>query len=82
MGFTGPRQIGAVEGAGVQLTPSGNVRAAVQDYRTSRDRVFACGDVRRGQSLVVWAFREGRECAEAVHAWLEAEQGSQAARAA
>jgi glutamate synthase (NADPH/NADH) small chain len=44
------------------------------DYRASRDRIFACGDMRRGQSLVVWAIREGRECAEAVNAYLAAEQ--------
>ena len=82
MGFTGPRRASAVESSGVELTSLGNVKAGVQDYRTSRDRVFACGDMRRGQSLVVWAIREGRECADAVHAWLEAEQGAQAARAA
>jgi hypothetical protein len=44
------------------------------DYRTSRDRVFACGDMRRGQSLVVWAIREGRDCAGAVGAYFEAER--------
>jgi len=73
MGFTGPRQDGAVASAAVELTPQGNVKAATDNYRTSRDRVFACGDMRRGQSLVVWAIREGRECAAAVSAWLEAE---------
>jgi glutamate synthase (NADPH/NADH) small chain len=73
MGFLGPRQDGAVGSAGVELTPQGNVKAAMTDYRTSRDRVFACGDTRRGQSLVVWAIREGRECATAVNAYLEAE---------
>jgi glutamate synthase (NADPH/NADH) small chain len=73
MGFVGPRRDGAVESAGVELTPQGNVKAATSDYRTSRDRVFACGDMRRGQSLVVWAIREGRECAAAVNAWFEAE---------
>jgi glutamate synthase (NADPH/NADH) small chain len=73
MGFVGPRRDGAVESANVELTPQGNVKAATSDYRTSRDRVFACGDMRRGQSLVVWAIREGRECAAAVNAWLEAE---------
>ncbi|MDP9423112.1 MAG: glutamate synthase subunit beta [Pseudomonadota bacterium] len=82
MGFTGPKREGAVDGSGVELTSMGNVKAGMQDYRTSRDRVFACGDMRRGQSLVVWAIREGRECADAVHAWLEAEQRSQATRAA
>ena len=73
MGFTGPRQDGAVASAAVDLTPQGNVKAATDTYRTSRDRVFACGDMRRGQSLVVWAIREGRECAAAVNSWLEAE---------
>ena len=73
MGFTGPRQDGAVASAAVELSPQGNVKAATDDYRTSRDRVFACGDMRRGQSLVVWAIREGRECAAAVGAWLQAE---------
>ncbi len=82
MGFTGPRREGAVEGSGVELTSLGNVKAGVKEYRTSRDRVFACGDMRRGQSLVVWAIREGRECADAVHAYLQAEQDPQAARAA
>jgi glutamate synthase (NADPH) small chain len=73
MGFLGPRRGGAVENSGVELTPQGNVRAATSDYRTSRDRVFACGDMRRGQSLVVWAIREGRECADAIDASLTAE---------
>jgi glutamate synthase (NADPH/NADH) small chain len=73
MGFTGPRQDGAVASAAVDLTPQGNVKAATDNYRTSRDRVFACGDMRRGQSLVVWAIREGRECAASVNSCLEAE---------
>jgi glutamate synthase (NADPH/NADH) small chain len=73
MGFLGPRREGAVESSGVELTPQGNVRATMTDYQTSRERVFACGDMRRGQSLVVWAIREGRECAEAVNAFLQAE---------
>jgi glutamate synthase (NADPH/NADH) small chain len=73
MGFLGPRKDGAVDSAAVELTPQGNVRAAADDYRTSRERIFACGDMRRGQSLVVWAIREGRECAEAVNAFLAAE---------
>ena len=44
----------------------GNVQANTEDYKTSVDRVFAAGDMRRGQSLVVWAIREGRQCARAV----------------
>jgi glutamate synthase (NADPH/NADH) small chain len=84
MGFIGPRKQGAIESSGVELTPQGNIRATMSDYRTSRDRVFACGDMRRGQSLVVWAIREGRECAESVDAFLavEREQESALARSA
>ena len=74
MGFVGPRISGAVENSGIRLTPQGNVEANMRDYRTSRERIFACGDMRRGQSLVVWAIREGRDCAEAVNAYLAAEQ--------
>ena len=81
MGFVGPQSKGAVGDAGVDLTPLGNVKAGTQDYHTSRERVFACGDMRRGQSLVVWAIREGRECAEAVNAYLEAEAGRPAVAA-
>jgi glutamate synthase (NADPH/NADH) small chain len=73
MGFTGPRREGAVVDSGVALTPQGNVGAAFGDYQTSNPRIFACGDMRRGQSLVVWAIREGRDCAAAVDVYLAAE---------
>ncbi|MGC1271282.1 MAG: glutamate synthase subunit beta, partial [Croceibacterium sp.] len=66
MGFLGPKKAGLLSQAGVRLTERGNVDANVQDYRTSEDMVFACGDMRRGQSLVVWAIREGRQAARAV----------------
>jgi len=66
MGFTGPRKQGLLEQAGVELDPRGNVKGNTADYRTSAERIFACGDMRRGQSLVVWAIREGRQCARAV----------------
>ncbi|MBL8772051.1 MAG: glutamate synthase subunit beta [Phenylobacterium sp.] len=66
MGFVGPRKAGVVEQSGVDLDPRGNLKANVADYRTSDGRIFACGDARRGQSLVVWAIREGRQCARAV----------------
>jgi len=66
MGFTGPRKQGLIEQSGVDLDPRGNVRANVRDYKTSVENVFSCGDMRRGQSLVVWAIREGRQCARAV----------------
>jgi glutamate synthase (NADPH/NADH) small chain len=70
MGFLGPYHDGLLEAAQVALAPRGNVAASVDDYRTSRRGVFACGDMRRGQSLVVWAIREGRQCARAVDAAL------------
>ncbi|MFC3077310.1 glutamate synthase subunit beta [Phenylobacterium terrae] len=70
MGFVGPRHEGFVEQAGVELDPRGNVKASVSDYRTSTPNIFTCGDMRRGQSLVVWAIREGRQCAQAVDAYL------------
>jgi glutamate synthase (NADPH/NADH) small chain len=57
----------------VNLSQRGNVDAAFGEFRTSNHRIFACGDMRRGQSLVVWAIREGRDCAAAVHAQLSAE---------
>jgi glutamate synthase (NADPH/NADH) small chain len=66
MGFLGPHRDGLLEEAQVAIDGRGNVAAGVDDYATSRDRVFACGDMRRGQSLVVWAIREGRQCARAV----------------
>ena len=70
MGFLGPRKQGAVETAGVALDPRGNVAANTNDYKTSVGKVFAAGDMRRGQSLVVWAIREGRQCARAVDEFL------------
>jgi glutamate synthase (NADPH/NADH) small chain len=66
MGFTGPRVAGLLEQAGVALDPRGNVAAHTAAYATSEANVFACGDMRRGQSLVVWAIREGRQCARSI----------------
>ncbi|MDD3797653.1 MAG: glutamate synthase subunit beta [Novosphingobium sp.] len=66
MGFLGPRKQGMIDQSGVKLTDRGNVDGNTVDYKTSEDLVFACGDMRRGQSLVVWAIREGRQCARAV----------------
>ena len=66
MGFVGPKKQGLLDQAGVDLDPRGNVAANVVDYRTSDPQIFACGDMRRGQSLVVWAIREGRQAARAV----------------
>jgi glutamate synthase (NADPH/NADH) small chain len=66
MGFLGPRKPGMLEQAGVALDPRGNIAATVTDYQTSVPKLFAAGDMRRGQSLVVWAIREGRQCARAI----------------
>ena len=70
MGFVGPVKTGMIEQSGVALDPRGNVLANTVDYRTSMPKVFAAGDMRRGQSLVVWAIREGRQCARAIDEFL------------
>jgi glutamate synthase (NADPH/NADH) small chain len=70
MGFLGPHRDGLLAAAGVALDPRGNVEANVVDYKTSVPGMFSCGDMRRGQSLVVWAIREGRQCARAVDVHL------------
>ena len=69
MGFVSPlRQV--LDDFGVEADTRGNVKADTSSYRSSVDRVFTAGDMRRGQSLVVWAIREGRQCARAVDASL------------
>jgi len=70
MGFVGPVREGMLQQLGVEHDPRGNVRADAEDYQTSVPKVFAAGDMRRGQSLVVWAIREGRQCARAVDLFL------------
>jgi len=72
MGFVSP-VAKVIEGFGVERDPRGNARATTDGegcYRTNVDGVFAAGDMRRGQSLVVWAIREGRQCAREVDAFL------------
>ena len=66
MGFTGPRKAGMIDQSGVELDGRGNVLADTDSYRTSDEQIWSCGDMRRGQSLVVWAIREGRQCARSV----------------
>ena len=66
MGFVHPVHEGMLKTLGVDLDQRGNVRANTQDYQTSLPKVFSAGDMRRGQSLVVWAIREGRLCARAI----------------
>mgnify|MGYP003328856046 CR=1 FL=1 len=70
MGFLGPTQKGLLEQLGVEKDARSNVKADVESYKTSVAKVFAAGDMRRGQSLVVWAIREGRQCARAVDEFL------------
>jgi glutamate synthase (NADPH/NADH) small chain len=70
MGFTGPVRKGLVEQLGVDLDQRGNI-ATGTDYMTSVPGVFAAGDIRRGQSLVVWAIAEGRKAAEAIDGYLK-----------
>jgi glutamate synthase (NADPH/NADH) small chain len=70
MGFVGPVAGGLLEQLGVAKDNRGNVKADTDAYKTSVGKVFAAGDMRRGQSLVVWAIREGRQCARAVDEFL------------
>jgi glutamate synthase (NADPH/NADH) small chain len=73
LGFLGPNRAGLLEEMGLKVDPRGNVEAGVSDFRTSEPGVFAAGDCRRGQSLVVWAQWEGREAARAVDRFLMGE---------
>ncbi len=70
IGYAHPRHEGLIQALGLDLGARGTVAANDRDYRSSAPGVFACGDMRRGQSLIVWAIREGRQCAEAVDRWL------------
>ncbi len=70
MGFTGPSQPGLVKSSGLAMTTRGNIET--DNYQTSMPGVFAAGDARRGQSLVVWAIAEGRQAATAVNEYLKA----------
>jgi glutamate synthase (NADPH/NADH) small chain len=73
MGFTGPVRGGMIEQLGVKLDVRGNVETGT-DYMSSVPGVFAAGDLRRGQSLVVWAIAEGRKAAASVDAYLQRPQ--------
>jgi glutamate synthase (NADPH/NADH) small chain len=72
MGFVGPEKQGPIADLGLELDPRGNLKTGA-DYMTSKAGVFAAGDLRRGQSLVVWAIHEGREAARSVDLWLMGE---------
>ena len=69
MGFTGPEKGALLDGLGVELDQRSNV-ARGDDWATSQSGVFVCGDMGRGQSLIVWAIAEGRACASSVDRWL------------
>ena len=75
MGFVHPVHQGMLEELGLQKDNRGNISANTDDYRTSVDKVFAAGDMRRGQSLVVWAIREGRQAARSVDEYLMGSTG-------
>jgi len=70
MGFVHPQQQGLLAELGVELDDRGNVKATEKAYKTNIPKVFTAGDMRRGQSLVVWAISEGRECARKVDEFL------------
>jgi glutamate synthase (NADPH/NADH) small chain len=80
MGFTGPVKSGLIEQLGVALDARGNV-ATDANYATNVSGVFAAGDLRRGQSLVVWAIAEGRKAAEGISRYLVSAEGLAAGHA-
>jgi len=66
MGFVHPVKEGLIESLGLELDDRGNIKADEFSYQTSKDNIYAAGDIRRGQSLVVWAIREGRQAAHSI----------------
>ncbi len=70
MGFVHPQHEGLVEELGVELDERGNVKASEKAFQTNIPKIFTAGDMRRGQSLVVWAISEGRECARKVDEYI------------
>jgi len=70
MGFVHPQHNGLITSLDIELDERGNVKAGEKDYHTNISKIFTAGDIRRGQSLVVWAISEGRECARKVDEFL------------
>ena len=73
MGFVAPQKDGMINQLEVELDERGNVKASEKEFKTNINKIFTCGDMRRGQSLVVWAISEGRECARKVDEFLMGE---------
>jgi glutamate synthase (NADPH/NADH) small chain len=73
MGFVHPQQEGLLNELSIELDERGNVKATEKEYQTNISKIFSAGDMRRGQSLVVWAISEGRECARKVDEYLMGE---------
>jgi glutamate synthase (NADPH/NADH) small chain len=73
MGFLAPEKNGMIDQLEIELDERGNVKAAEKEFKTNINKIFTCGDMRRGQSLVVWAISEGRECARKVDEFLMGE---------
>ena len=71
IGFVHPVHDGLIKNLNLELDERGNVKANDSDYKASKEKYFAAGDARRGQSLVVWAIREGRDAAKAVDDYLD-----------
>ena len=86
MGFVHPQHEGLINELEIELDERGNVRASEKNYQSNISRIFTAGDMRRGQSLVVWAIKEGRDCAQKVdeflmgHSLLETADGNAIAR--
>lgn len=70
LGFVSPQKEGMISKLDIELDERGNVKASEKNYQTNIAKIFAAGDMRRGQSLVVWAISEGRECARKVEEYL------------
>jgi glutamate synthase (NADPH/NADH) small chain len=70
IGFAGPVEEGLLSEFPLERDPRTNIKASTDDYRTSVAKVFAAGDARKGQSLVVWAIREGRQAARCIDEFL------------
>jgi glutamate synthase (NADPH/NADH) small chain len=70
IGFAGPHEKGLLEETAFERDRRSNIKANTEDYKTSVEKVFAAGDIRKGQSLIVWAIREGRQAARAIDEYL------------